>query len=508
MNILCGGQSVRLRPHLLGAGLLLGAVLEVLRASGIDWTREDGSLALAFNQWTAVALIALAVGWCASWIAGILRDGTTQRLCGTERRTLLRDSSVSAPTALAATTALLLTGCYVSGAPLLAMPLSYASMVVTGIAFAFGIASCAALWFRVYGNLDPADSLVHATLCIGIAGIVRFIMSSHDPIATLLVFAACCLASYAGLIASLSTNTAEPDAASDERDEASEDGNANAETARIAAKSALHILWLPLAALSIVGFIQGLVWNPVVSQTAIAGPLNIQALDVPIGGLAACGAVIIALRLMPSELRCQSIADGGVPIAMGILLLYPVVIPQETVINDLLGWLPQLGFALIVLFSWQSLMLAQRASRASGAPVLALGLLLAALSYAVGLTLIHVIGTGGRDLCLVLLTIYLVLFCIFLAQETRTEQQGRTSDELRPDTFIHRRCDELAREHGISPRETEVLYLLGRGYNHAYIARKLFVSENTVRTHVRHIYGKLGLSSREELLDLIDEGAS
>lgn len=62
MNILCGGQPVSLRPHLLGAGLLLGAVLEVLRASGIDWTREDGSLALAFNQWTAAALVALSIG--------------------------------------------------------------------------------------------------------------------------------------------------------------------------------------------------------------------------------------------------------------------------------------------------------------------------------------------------------------------------------------------------------------------------------------------------------------
>lgn len=508
MNILCGGQPVSLRPHLLGAGLLLGAVLEVLRASGIDWTREDGSLALAFNQWTAAALVALSIGWCASRMAALLRDDAGRRLCGIERWTFQRASSVGAPTALAATAALLLTGCYVSGAPLLEMPLSPASMAVLGIAFAFGIASCAALWFSVYGNLDPADALVHATLCIGIAGIVRFIMSSHDPIATLLVFAACCLASYAGLVTSLSAEPNTSNAPSDEHGEGNEGSDTNAEAARAAAKSALHILWLPLAALSIVGFIQGLVWNPVASQTAVSGPLSIQALDVPFGSLAACSAVLVALRLIPTELRCQSIADTGVPIAMGVLLLYPVVVPQETVINDLLGWLPQLGFALIILFCWQSLMLAQRASQASKAPALALGLLLAALSYAVGLTLIHVVGTDGRDLCLVLLTIYLVLFCIFLAQETRAEQHGRASDELRPDTFIHRRCDELAEEHGISPRETEVLYLLGRGYNHTYIARKLFISENTVRTHVRHIYGKLDLSSREELLDLIDEGAT
>lgn len=128
-----------------------------------------------------------------------------------------------------------------------------------------------------------------------------------------------------------------------------------------------------------------------------------------------------------------------------------------------------------------------------------------ALAYLAGLLLIKVVGTGGRDLCLVMLTAYLVLFSISLAQNTQTEKHGRVTDELRPEVLIRQRCDELSGAYGVSPRETEVLYYLGRGYNHGYIARKLFVSENTVRTHVRHIYAKLGVSSREELLDLIDD---
>ncbi|MEG0323013.1 MAG: LuxR C-terminal-related transcriptional regulator, partial [Raoultibacter sp.] len=66
------------------------------------------------------------------------------------------------------------------------------------------------------------------------------------------------------------------------------------------------------------------------------------------------------------------------------------------------------------------------------------------------------------------------------------------------------RSDEIAAEYKLSPREIEVLYLLGRGYNHGYIATRLFISENTVRTHVRHIYSKLEISSREELIELID----
>ena len=231
------------------------------------------------------------------------------------------------------------------------------------------------------------------------------------------------------------------------------------------------------------GVHSGLVWNPVVSQTAVAGPLDLQRIELPLGCLIAAVAVIVALRIAVTESQGKRIAILGFPVVMGILLLYPVVVPAGSLASDLLGWVPQACFALVILFTWQSLLLARQTAPACDAPILFCGLAVVCPFYGAGLTLIHVVGTGGRDLCLVLLTAYLVLFNIFLAQETRTERQGRTSDELRPETFIRRRCDELAAAHSISPRETEVLYYLVRGYNHTYIARKLFVSENTVRAY-------------------------
>lgn len=49
-----------------------------------------------------------------------------------------------------------------------------------------------------------------------------------------------------------------------------------------------------------------------------------------------------------------------------------------------------------------------------------------------------------------------------------------------------------------------MLLYAGRGYGSSYIAPALGISENTVRTHVRHIYEKLGVSSREALIALVD----
>lgn len=48
----------------------------------------------------------------------------------------------------------------------------------------------------------------------------------------------------------------------------------------------------------------------------------------------------------------------------------------------------------------------------------------------------------------------------------------------------------------LSPRETEILGLVAEGLANRQISRRLFISEATVKTHLVHIYGKLGVDSR------------
>jgi DNA-binding NarL/FixJ family response regulator len=62
----------------------------------------------------------------------------------------------------------------------------------------------------------------------------------------------------------------------------------------------------------------------------------------------------------------------------------------------------------------------------------------------------------------------------------------------------------VSRSHGIpadialSKREMDVLKCLAKGMTSSQIATELFISENTVKTHVRHILEKLEASNRAE----------
>jgi DNA-binding NarL/FixJ family response regulator len=59
-------------------------------------------------------------------------------------------------------------------------------------------------------------------------------------------------------------------------------------------------------------------------------------------------------------------------------------------------------------------------------------------------------------------------------------------------------ADNKAKDYGLSSREMEVLQLLSEGNTNKEIAKALWISEQTVKTHVAHIFDKLGTSDRTE----------
>ena len=69
---------------------------------------------------------------------------------------------------------------------------------------------------------------------------------------------------------------------------------------------------------------------------------------------------------------------------------------------------------------------------------------------------------------------------------------------------ISKQAARICQEFRLSAREAEVMEHIVRGKTVVRIAEELVISENTVRTHVRHIYQKLDIHNRQELLDIIE----
>ena len=67
-----------------------------------------------------------------------------------------------------------------------------------------------------------------------------------------------------------------------------------------------------------------------------------------------------------------------------------------------------------------------------------------------------------------------------------------------PFTVNSARLEEL----GITPRELEVLQLIAEGLSTKEMAERLFVSENTVKTHTSRLLDKLGASRRTQAVQL------
>ncbi len=75
------------------------------------------------------------------------------------------------------------------------------------------------------------------------------------------------------------------------------------------------------------------------------------------------------------------------------------------------------------------------------------------------------------------------------------------------DIAIEHACRAIAHEASLSDREQDVLLLAAQGLGRKEIGDRLSLSGETIKTHMSHIYQKLGIHSRQELDSLIRDRA-
>ena len=69
-------------------------------------------------------------------------------------------------------------------------------------------------------------------------------------------------------------------------------------------------------------------------------------------------------------------------------------------------------------------------------------------------------------------------------------------------------AEEMGKQFLLSDREIEVMALYALGYTQKRVAEELFITQGTAHAHIKRIYAKTGLHSRQEILDYLEQYAS
>jgi DNA-binding NarL/FixJ family response regulator len=86
---------------------------------------------------------------------------------------------------------------------------------------------------------------------------------------------------------------------------------------------------------------------------------------------------------------------------------------------------------------------------------------------------------------------------IWLDSQTTAAVMRQFSSAMEPTPLSGRECDRD--RSPLSPREREIVALVAQGFKNKEMAEKMFLSEQTVKNHLRNIFDKLGVSDRLEL---------
>ena len=83
--------------------------------------------------------------------------------------------------------------------------------------------------------------------------------------------------------------------------------------------------------------------------------------------------------------------------------------------------------------------------------------------------------------------------------------RAKPSEPARGGGRFRGKCETVANTFLLSRRETEILFFLAKGHNAAYIQEKLYISEGTAKTHIRHIYRKCDVHNQQDLMRMVED---
>ena len=274
-------------------------------------------------------------------------------------------------------------------------------------------------------------------------------------------------------------------------------------------KGALSALWRPVLGTAILSFMSGLMLQLSLSEAIPLGTFQSTSLITQ--------AIVIVALLLPALLVKSQPSLGSVyrmalPLSAAGFLLLPLI---WNGVGGLANACAQLGTLVAGIILWCMVAHTVHDTKLPAALLFSCSLICTNAAQMagtlVGMLNAHTLGQGDITLTAVaLVAIYLLaMVSMFLFKDKNLRgvdvvpEGGAPTAEQQGDA-LEARCAHVAETYGFTPRESEILVHLGQGRTARAISEKLVVSENTVKYHIKSIYQKLDVHSRDEVIDLIE----
>jgi DNA-binding CsgD family transcriptional regulator len=178
------------------------------------------------------------------------------------------------------------------------------------------------------------------------------------------------------------------------------------------------------------------------------------------------------------------------------------------------GWLVLIGYHCFDLLIWT--LFADLSYRFHVSPILTFGFGRGILYLANGLgtslgTLLRLHAGIEYDFVTlskvsIVITLILIITYSFILTEKDLLSYKGVEKNGKPGPIMQA-CNAIAASYSLSPREEDVMRLMVKGRSITRIQDELYLSKGTVNTHLHHIYQKLNIHTKQELLDLVERNA-
>lgn len=197
---------------------------------------------------------------------------------------------------------------------------------------------------------------------------------------------------------------------------------------------------------------------------------------------------------------------------MLIMAVFFMLLPVFTGYSDIEGSLALTGYGTFNALIWIIIAGIAHRFRFSGVMVFGIGWGMVSLGTLLGQSAGQLLCQAAApfspqmlSLIALLATVCILVSYMFVFNEDDMAKLVKTNEkpEARRQRF-QERCHQVAEHFKLTPKETEVMILYAKGRTSKHIQDELFISRGTVTTHLRHIYQKMDVHDKQEMIDKIE----